>query len=82
MGKKIENIIGQLSIFDILGISESIEGFSSDDFGKAISKLQKAQRAIPPYNSALLIFQCFSLIYCIGLKVIYLRKEQTTTLML
>ena len=43
MGKKIENIIGQLSIFDILGISESIEGFSSDDFGKAISKLQKAQ---------------------------------------
>ena len=26
-----------------MGISESIEGFSSDDFGKAISKLQKAQ---------------------------------------
>lgn len=43
MGKKIENTTGQLSIFDILGISESIEGFSSDDFGKAISKLQKAQ---------------------------------------
>lgn len=43
MGKKNGKNTGQLSIFDILGLSESMKGFSSDDLSKVINKLQKAQ---------------------------------------
>lgn len=41
--KETENVIGQLSVFDLLKLSECIEGISSADLGEAIKKLTAAR---------------------------------------